>query len=62
MKEAEIIAAKEEAQRFIAAANERLKELNDGTCYHFMGSLKSGALRRRSMDLTRALSAMRKSS
>ncbi len=62
MNKAEILAAKEEARRFVTAANDRLKELDDGSSYHFIGSPKSGALRRRSMDLTRALSAMRQSS
>jgi hypothetical protein len=50
--------AKQEAERFL----QRVKEFNsaiDAGGYEY-GSMQGGALRRSSMDLTRALAAMRR--
>lgn len=49
-----------EAERFLAAAN-RLREKEGSRSGQFIwGSLESGACRRASMDLTRALANLRK--
>lgn len=60
MKHTSINAAVREAKRFLEKHREyeaSIKTLNGYSC---MGSKESGALRRASMDLTRALAEMRK--
>jgi hypothetical protein len=50
-----------EAKRFLAAAHDGLEEMKEeGHDYWTVGTRKSGALRRASLDLTRALADMRK--
>jgi hypothetical protein len=50
-----------EAQRFIKRARECVVELKeDERDYYIVGTAKSGAVRRASMDLSRALSKLRK--
>jgi hypothetical protein len=48
------------AKKFIELANLRLKEFEDDFSYEFRGIKISGALRRVSLDLSRALAEMRK--
>jgi len=57
-----IVKAEKEAQRFLAAAKEVREEARDYAYSSFMcGTKKTAALRRASMDLSRALAEMRKS-
>ena len=51
--------AKSEANRFLEKVRE-LEEVMDITDYAFYGCKQTGAVRRASMDLTRALSGLRK--
>lgn len=55
--------AVEAAQKFLAAADVVRHEISDhGSTYWMIGTPATGALRRRSMDLTRALAQLRKPS
>lgn len=54
-----LIKAVTEARKFIRAANEADKEMYRYE-YYIGGTKKTAALRRQSMDLTRALAEMRK--
>ena len=59
-EKSKIIEAKKEAQRFIKKVNELEKHLiNNDRMALLFGCKESGAVRRASMDLTRALSEMR---
>ena len=49
-----------EAKKFIRLANEAIVEHEESGNHAMWGTKKTGALRRSSMDLTRALSEMRK--
>jgi non-canonical (house-cleaning) NTP pyrophosphatase len=60
MKTEQIKAAVKDAKKFIDRANEVLKEREASSYYGIVGTAKSGALRRASLDLTRQLSEMRK--
>lgn len=62
MNKAGVEKAKAEAERFIALAQEVFDADKDGQHgeYGYWASKKTGALRRASMDLTRALAEMRK--
>jgi hypothetical protein len=56
MRKENIIEAQEEAERFVKLADYVYKELLEGDCSPKL----TGALRRASMDLTRALAEMRR--
>jgi len=58
MTTTKINAAIKEAQEFIKRAKVAVDEASDN--YSMWGSKATGALRRKSMDLTRALAEMRK--
>jgi hypothetical protein len=60
MKPANIAAAAIEAKRFLKAEKAWRERMAAGGIYEFQGSKESGALRRASLDLTRALAEMRK--
>ena len=60
MKQSQILTAMEEAYRFIRTAEVAVKEIGRDE-YIISGTKASGALRRSSLDLTRALAEMRKS-
>lgn len=60
MEKSKIIEAKKEAQRFINKVDEFEKRYKNQP-FALYGSKESGAVRRSSMDLTRALANMRKS-
>lgn len=49
-----------EAKRFLAKGSEYLNKVETGECYKSGYCKESGAVRRASMDLTRALADMRK--
>ena len=53
-------AAITEAQRFLQRAKELRQERRDEPYYSLVGTRASGACRRASMDLTRALADLRK--
>lgn len=53
-------AAVAEAKRFIARAKELKNRRKAGDLYDFQGCRESGAVRRASMDLTRALADLRR--
>lgn len=57
----EIEAAEEEAKRFLARVEALKNRRATKDIYAFQGCRESGALRRASLDLSRALSAMRNS-
>ena len=59
MIEARVKEAEKEAQRFLKAVFAWYKRLSEDD-YATYGSKEGGALRRASLDLTRALAAMRK--
>lgn len=59
MTRSSIYRAVEEARRFLRAAEARLAEMTRDS--EVVGSAKSGACRRASLDLTRALAEMRRS-
>ena len=60
MKHEDILKAQEEAERFIESVQEYLQErVNKGDLPEHYPSMHRAAVKRRSMDLTRALSAMR---
>ena len=60
MKHEDILKAQEEAERFIESVQEYLQErVNKGGLPEYYPSINRAAVKRRSMDLTRALSAMR---
>lgn len=58
MKQSKLWLAKEEAERFIALVTNLLADAPD--TYEVCGNKKSGAVRRSSMDLTRALAELRR--
>lgn len=60
MRQAKINAAVLEAKRFLAKHKEYKASITTMGGYKMAGSKESGALRRASMDLTRALAEMRK--
>jgi hypothetical protein len=60
MKLASINVAEAEARRFLDAVEAHRARVAKGDVYEFVGFKESGALRRASLDLTRALSEMRK--
>lgn len=60
MRQAKINAAVLEAKRFLAKHKEYEASVKTLSGYQVTGSKESGALRRASMDLTRALAEMRK--
>lgn len=53
--------ALEEAERFIVKARAARERLREDEMVEYCGSKETGAVRRASMDLTRALAALRKS-
>jgi hypothetical protein len=56
-----IALAENQAKRFIVWANKAYEELEQsGSGQYIVGTKTSGALRRQSMELTRALAEMRK--
>ncbi|HEY4538142.1 MAG TPA: hypothetical protein VIG45_06785 [Erysipelothrix sp.] len=61
MKHEDILRAQEDAERFIESVQEYLNDKAHGGAsdFEFSGSKCRATVRRRSMDLTRALSAMR---
>lgn len=59
MTRTSIYRAVEEARRFLRAAEARLAEMTQD--FEVGGTVKSGACRRASLDLTRELAAMRRS-
>ena len=61
MNAATLHAAEQEAKEFLRAVS-RVKELASKTELPVMGSKETGALRRQSMNLTRALAELRKPS
>jgi hypothetical protein len=60
MNSVKIKAAVAEAKRFIAAAKALEDRREKRDLYDFQGCRESGAVRRASLDLTRALADMRK--
>ena len=60
MRRDDVLAAKKAAKEFIRRVDAVIEDEGAGTHY-FYGSPQTGALRRQSMELTRALAAMRKS-
>ena len=58
MKEKHIVEAKHECIRFLNKVESYLTKLDENSMAHF-GCKESGAMKRSSMDLTRALSKMR---
>jgi hypothetical protein len=59
MKKVAILVAMNEAKRFLAKAEDYLEREKDDSFAH-MGCKESGAVRRSSLDLTRALADMRR--
>lgn len=59
MTKEDILEARDEAKRFINRANVALRRINENK-HALYGCKETGTLRRASMDLTRALSQMRK--
>jgi len=49
-----------EAKRFLAKAKVLKDRMDGDTSYYWMGTKESGAVKRSSMDLTRALAELRK--
>jgi hypothetical protein len=62
MNDAKLAAAISEAERFIKKARAARKRLKEDRLVIISGSAETGAARRASMDLTRALADLRKSS
>lgn len=60
MNEERLTRAIEEANRFLAAAKSYQERLQADSYLSFTGCRESGAVRRSSMDLTRALAQLRK--
>lgn len=58
MNRLEVEVAMQEAREFLSRAEQFITTLGDRP-YNLTGSRESGALRRKSMDLTRALANMR---
>ena len=62
MNKTNILEAQSEARRFIKACDKALERLRkDNYDYFIVGTSESGACRRASMDLSRALSKLRDS-
>ena len=60
MNKATILIAQAEALRFIAAASKAIKKIDEDHMVNIVGSKETSAVKRASMDLTRALAEMRK--
>ena len=60
MNKAKIKTAKAAARKFLDCANAVEQEQQKDECLFISGSKETGALRRASMDLTRALAELRK--
>lgn len=56
----QLIKAEDEARRFLATVHELMKKYPKSVEGSFWASKESGAVRRSSMDLTRALAELRK--
>lgn len=60
MKMDKVMTAEKEAKRFVARVQQLKARRAKADLYDFQGCLESGAVRRASMDLTRALADLRK--
>lgn len=60
MNESLLIEAEKEAKRFLTKCKELKERRSKGDLYSFQGCKESGAVKRASLDLSRALSAIRK--
>lgn len=60
MNQKKIIDAMMEAKKFVKRAEKVLRESRDDDCMFIAGNGRTAALRRQSMELTRALAEMRK--